>query len=156
MRPMRAVRLQQCNSLNRWVGSIDFPAFAAFNPETLLHDDQALCQMWISRSMDRTGIPFHQLCFRISHPRAGETRILSLGQFTGEFADTNAPLWLRRLTPERHYRFPLSRERAAQLIGGLTDIRVKDLWTRNVSPDMIFWAMKTAAGTPTYTELLYT
>jgi hypothetical protein len=66
----------------------------------------------------------YRLSLVVFDARAGSTEIISLARYEGSPADADAPLWTRRLRPGKLLRFSQPRAFGAQLVAGISDIRL--------------------------------
>lgn len=66
----------------------------------------------------------YRLSLRVYDPHVGATERLSLGRHVGFPSGAGAPLWTRRLPPNRLLRFPQPRAFMTRLVAGTADIQL--------------------------------
>ncbi|KAJ7166910.1 hypothetical protein C8R46DRAFT_1219287 [Mycena filopes] len=151
LRPIRDLRLARCDPLNRWVGSADLGPFPELSFADPLPKNFVMCQLFVARmGNEDKDDDVYILTMRAYEPRAGSTALIRLARFQGSPGDTDAPLWTRRLVPGNLLRFAQPRAFMARLVGGLTDISVRENIYNGgaeITPGMRTWASVAAIGT---------
>ncbi|KAF8156327.1 hypothetical protein K438DRAFT_1986911 [Mycena galopus ATCC 62051] len=148
--PMRAVRLGQCDTLNRWLALADMKTAPELFIRTPLPDDQAMCEIYVSviEPSRWTPSPVYRLTLAAYHPFVAITNDMDLARYVGSPDHADAPLWVRRLPPQTLLRFPQPLEFVAKLVGGMTNIRVSTMMNDPVDARcMIHWSRAALAIT---------
>ncbi|KAF8144158.1 hypothetical protein K438DRAFT_1783119 [Mycena galopus ATCC 62051] len=148
--PMRAVRLGQCDALNRWLALADMKTAPELFIRTPLPDDQAMCEIYVSviEPSRWTPSPVYRLTLAAYHPFVAITNDMDLARYVGSPDHADAPLWVRRLPPQTLLRFPQPLEFVAKLVGGMTNIRVSAMMNDPVDARrMIHWSRAALAIT---------
>ncbi|KAJ7678457.1 hypothetical protein B0H14DRAFT_3177705 [Mycena olivaceomarginata] len=128
MRPVRAVRLVNYDPLNQFVAAANIDP----DPRSCLYawvpKDQIMCELFVTVAEGMVA-PVYLLSLAAYDPRAGETETIRFARFTGFPGNADAPLWTRRLPPRKLLHFSQPWAFVARLVGGMTDISVKPMFS---------------------------
>ncbi|KAJ7468369.1 hypothetical protein B0H11DRAFT_1921235 [Mycena galericulata] len=149
LRPMRAVRLEHLDPLDKWLGAADIkpsPVCWDFFPDNIPVNDEVICEVYMGVYEDILGTIYTLNLEAYDHGTF--TGLIRLASYSGSARDADAPLWARRLPLQKFGRLLQPREFVAKLVAGMTDIPVQRLGFGGITPEMLSWARQCAIGTP--------
>ncbi|KAF7348326.1 hypothetical protein MSAN_01786400 [Mycena sanguinolenta] len=147
---LRTARLNRSAALDCWLKN-NITDDALHLPDRNPGPEEALCVIYMSVAKGAVEGDFKNPdTYRLSfNTEDAESRspLVRLGWFVGSNEEGDAPLWTRILTPGRLHYFMEPKTFAAQLMCGMTNIRVESVSSADISPQMCRWALTASKGT---------
>ncbi|KAJ7440082.1 hypothetical protein B0H11DRAFT_1934008 [Mycena galericulata] len=163
LRRMRATCLTRYDPLNRWIGAADMKTSLDLFLTAALPPDEVMCQLFVgvvevesfglSKFQGILGTVYTLSLTAYDRRHAGSIQLINLDRYSGSPGDVGAPLWVRRLPPQKFVRFSQPRAFVARLVAGNTEIHVEHMLEGKITTKMLSWARQCAIGTPAHRSI---